>query len=153
MKLRMLGIAAVLVLAPGLLQAQIVRRGPTKGVQTAAETVHLYLKAKTINNMIPVLQAAGYSSEDTSFTAKLAARGMTKQEYVANKNALMIARQDDLDPRRLTAIKDPGALQARQANAGLYHADKLRLDPVLSKLEPEPGCALCSGPTVPVKNR
>ncbi len=153
MKLRVLGIAAVLVLAPGWLQAQIVRRGPTKGAERMAETVHLYLKANTIDKMIPVLQAAS-TAGDNSLDAKLAARGMNKQEYVANKNALMIARQDDLDPGRLTAIKDDlGAFQARQANAKLYHANKARLDAALSKLEPEPGCALCSGPTVPVKNR
>ena len=79
---------------------------------------------------------------------------MNKQEYVVNKNALMIARQDDLSPARLTAIKgDPGALQVRQANARLYHANKARLDAALAKVTPEPGCDLCSGPTVPVRNR
>ncbi len=153
MKLRVLGMAAVLVLAPAWLQAQIVRRGPTKGAQVAAETVHLYLKANTLDRMIPVLQAEG-TAGDNSLDAKLAARGMNKQEYVANKNALMIARQDALNPGRLAAIKDDlGAFQARDANAKLYQANKSRLDAVLSKLEPEPGCALCSGPTVPVKNR
>ncbi len=153
MKLRVLGFAAVLVLAPACLQAQIVRRGPTKGAQVMAETVHLYLKANTLDKMIPVLQGESTAGSN-SLDARLAARGMNKSEYVANKNALMIARQDDLDPARLTAIKDDlGALQARQANAKLYHANKARLDAVLAKLEPEPGCALCSGPTVPVKNR
>ncbi len=154
MKLRVLGFAAVLVLAPAWLQAQIVRRGPTKGAEVMAETVHLYLKASgTDIKMTKALQAEG-SSGAGALTEALTAVGMNKQEYVAQKNALMIARQDDLDPSRLTAIKDdPGALKARQANAKVYHANKARLDALLSKVEPEPGCALCSGPTVPVKNR
>ena len=152
MKLRVLGVAAVLALVPVVAQGQIVRRGP--GARVAAETVHLYLKANTIDTMIPVLQTAGTPGlkGDNSLDAQLAARGMNKQEYIANKNALMIARQDDLDPGRLTAIKDDlGAFQARQANAKLYHANKARLDAVLSKLEPEPGCALCTGPNIPPK--
>lgn len=149
MKLRVLGMAAVLVLAPAWLQAQIVRRGPQPDVR-AAETVHL--NAALIGKMIPLFQAEAKSSNDLN--SQLAARGMTKQEYVANKNALMIARQDDLSPARLAAMKgEDGSRQVRQTNAQLFHANKSRLDAVLSKLEPEPGCALCSGPTVPVKNR
>ena len=68
MKLRVLGVAAVLVLAPGFLQAQIFRRGPQPNVR-AAETVHL--NTALLEKMIPALQGAGYSSEDTSLTARL----------------------------------------------------------------------------------
>ncbi|HEX9106297.1 MAG TPA: hypothetical protein VF832_03705, partial [Longimicrobiales bacterium] len=148
MKLRVLAVA-VFVLVPGVLRAQIVRRGPEPNVR-AGQPVQL--NSALIEKMIPVLQAAGYSSEDTSFNAKLAARGMNKTDYIAHKNALMIARQDDLNPGRLTALKgEDGGLQARQANARLYHANKARLDVLLSKLHADPGCDLCSGPTVPVK--
>ncbi len=150
MRLRVLGLAAVLVLLPLAVRAQIVRRGPQPNVR-AAETVHL--NAALVDKLIPLLQAESTSGAN-NLDAKLAARGMNKQEYVAHKNALMIARLDDLSPARLTAIKDDlGAQQARQANATVFHANKARLETLLSKLEPEPGCALCSGPTVPVKNR
>ncbi len=65
----------------------------------------------------------------------------------------MIARQDDLAPARLVAIKgDLGARQVRQANAQLYHANAGRLTAILARLEPEPGCALC-GPAAPVNKR
>ncbi len=147
MKLRALGVALVLVLLPAGLRAQIVRRGPTGEIR-AAETVHIY--RTLIDKMIPLLQAEAKSSKDLD--ARLAAVGMSKQEYVANKNALMIARQDDLNPGRLVAIKnDLGAHQVRQANAQLYHANAARLSAALARLEPEPGCALC-GPTAPVKS-
>ncbi len=148
MKLRVLGMAAVLLFLPLGVRAQIVK-GRSQNVR-AAETVHL--NAALIEKMIPLLQAESKSSNDLN--AQLAARGMTKAEYVANKNALMIARQDDLNPGQLAAIKDDlGAHQLRQGNAQAYHANVARLGAILSKLQPEPGCALCSGPTVPVKNR
>ncbi len=69
---------------------------------------------------------------------------MTKAEYVALKSALMIARLDDSDPNRLALPFDDGSLTARRANVKVYKAQAGRLASMLTRLEPEPGCALCS---------
>ncbi len=94
-----------------------------------------------LNTVLPLFTAE--SGGTGTPLDRMAQVGMNKQEYVALKNSLMVARLDAQTPTRLQGLSG-AQLQLRQANIALYNANKARLDAVLTKLEPEPGCALCT---------
>ncbi len=136
MRLRGLCIAAALVaIVSGTVWAQ---RTPTISRLTQAD----------VDKIIPVLQAEGAASSAGWFDPRTA-RGMNKQEYVALKNALIIAKHDAADNARIRAIKDDlGASQLRDANVAIFRANAAKLDAALAKVKAEDCGPLCS-PGVP----
>ncbi len=94
-----------------------------------------------LDKLMPLLTAeAGGTGTPLDRAAQV---GMNKQEYTAFRSSLMVARLDAQQPARLQGLTGT-QLQVRQANLNVYNGNKTRLDAVLTKLEPEPGCALCT---------
>ncbi len=131
MKLRMLGLLAVLLLMPAAAKAQVdwpCCRPLDRGV---------------LDRMQPLLQAEVASAN--TLNAKLAAVAMTKQEYVATKNAVMVAKLDAADGSRLSALPfDDGSRKRREANVAVYRANKARIDAALRGVNADPICGLCA---------
>ncbi|HEX9107623.1 MAG TPA: hypothetical protein VF832_10355 [Longimicrobiales bacterium] len=130
MKLRLLGLLAVLLLAPAAARAQ--------GNWPCCTPLNRGL----VDRMQPLLQAEVASSK--GLDSKLAAVAMTKQEYVAAKNSLMAAKLDAADGSRLSALPfDDGSRKRREANVAVYRANKARIDAALQGLQADPICGLC----------
>jgi len=103
-----------------------------------------------LNTALPLFKAEGGGAGNPM--ERLGQAGMTKQEYIALKSALMVARLDAGQPARLQGVAG-AQLQIRQANVALYNANKGRLDPVLTKLTPDAGCGLCTPGATPSNGR
>lgn len=130
MKLRTLGVFAMLVLAPAAARAQ----GTWPCCQPLSQAV--------VNQMLPLLQAEAASSN--SLNARLEQVAMMKSTYVARKNALMVARLDAATPSRLSALPfDDGSRATRQANVAVYRTNKARIDAALAHVNADPTCGLC----------
>lgn len=137
MKLGMLGVAALLVLAPAVARAQTP---PCCDPITRA----------TVDQMVPLLQAEAASS--TSLTTKLAQVGIAQTKYVALKNALMVAKLDAADASRLSALPfDDGSRATRQANVAVYRLNKARIDAALLGVRADPICGLCVPAAAPTR--
>ncbi len=152
MRLRALWVVAALALVPSAAQAGQAPVNP--GTIRAAETVHLNNAA--IDKVIPLLRTEAKATSASWWDRQPAAqRAMTKQEYVALKNALMIAKRDAADAKRLSALPfDDGSRAVRQANATFYRANAARLDSALAGVPMDPICGLCApGPSVPAGRR
>lgn len=136
MKLQVLGFVAVMALVPAGARAQV-------------PPCCIPLNQALLDKVVPVLQAEAGANVGFWWDQR-AARGMTKTEYIALKNALIAARLDAGTPGRLVAIKDDmGARNTRQANVTLYQANKARLDAVLTKVHADgcgPACSANSPP-------
>ncbi len=139
MKLRIMGLLALLLLAPAAARAQV------------DWPCCRPLNPKLVDQMLPLLQAEGANG----LNAKLQAVAMMKSTYVANKNALMAARLDAADGSRLAALPfDDGSRKRREANVTVYRANKARIDAALKGVNAEPICGLCvPTPTRATTNR
>jgi hypothetical protein len=142
MNLRGLWILAVLVVLPGTLHAAQPRVNP--GAMGSAGTVHL--DNALLERVIPLLRLEATSANAFWWDQQPAAqRTMTKQEYVALKNALMTAKLDSADARRVSALPfDDGSRAARQANVTVYRANAARVDSALAGVPVDPGCVTCA---------
>ncbi len=152
MRLRALWVVAALALVPAAAQAGQAPVSP--GTIRAAETVHL--NNVLVDKVVQVLRAEAKATSASWWERQPAAqRAMTKQEYVALKNALMIAKRDAADPRRLSALPfDDGSRAVRQANVTFYRANAARLDSALAGVRMDPQCGLCAGsPSIPAGKR
>ncbi len=148
MNLRALWIVAAMALLPAGLQAGQAPVSP--GAIRSAETVHL--NNALVDKVIPLLRAEATSTSAFWWDQQPAAqRAMTKQDYVALKNALMIAKLDAADAKRLSALPfDDGSRAARQANVSVYRANAGRLNSVLTGVPMDPACGLCAArPSIP----
>ncbi len=131
MKLRILGILAVLVLVPAAARAQ-VDWPCCRALDTA-------LMDKTL----PLLQAEAASSR--GLDAKLQQAAMIKSTYVANKSTLIVAKLDAADASRLNALPSNDAgRKRREANVAFYRANKARIDAALRGVNADPICGLCT---------
>ncbi len=141
MKLRILGVLAVLVLAPAAARAQVdwpCCRPLSRGL---------------VDQMLPLFQAEAASAN--TLNAKLQAVAMMKSTYIANKNSLMVAKLDAADGSRLSALPfDDGSRKRREANVTIYRANKARIDTALKGINADPICGLCvPTPTGAATNR
>ncbi len=131
MKLRMLGLLAVLLLAPAAARAQVdwpCCRPLNKGL---------------VDQMLPLFQAEAASANNLN--AKLQAVAMMKSTYIASKNAIMVAKLDAADASRLAALPfDDGSRKRREANVAVYRANKARIDAALKGVNADPICGLCA---------
>ena len=143
MKLGVMCMAGALAFAPVIAGAQGV---PARGMKIVTVT------AAAIDKALPVLQADSATGNGPG-EDRFAAIGMNKQEYVALKNALMIAKLDDANPSRLELPFDDGSLAARRSNAKLYHARAARLGPVLERASIDSSCTICKPKDPNVRGR
>ncbi len=131
MKLRMVGFAALLLLAPVGAQAQVdwpCCRPLNKGM---------------VDQLLPLVQAEAASAN--TLNAKLEQLAMMKSTYIAGKNTLMVAKLDAADASRLKALPfDDGSRKRREANVLVYRANKARIDAALRGLNADPECGLCA---------
>ncbi len=131
MKLRMVGFAALLLLAPAGARAQVdwpCCRPLNRGL---------------VDQMLPLFQAEAAST--SSLNAKLQAAAMMKSTYIATKNAIMAAKLDAADGSRLSALPfDDGSRKRREANVAIYRANQARIDAALKGVNADPICGLCT---------
>ncbi len=133
MRLGVMCVVGALALAPVIARAQGV---PARGMKIATVT------AAAIEKAMPLLQADSATGNGPG-QDRFAAIGMNKHEYVALKNALMVAKLDDATPSRLELPFDDGSLSVRRANAKLYHAHAARLAPMLERASVDSSCTIC----------
>jgi len=130
MKLRMLGLVALLVLTPAAARAQ--------GNWPCCSPLNRGL----VDTMLPLLQAEGATPNGVN--ARLEAVAMMKSTYIVNKNTLMVAKLDAADASRLRALPfDDGSRKRREANVVVYRANKARIDAALSRVNIDPSCGSC----------
>ncbi len=130
MRLRMLGVLAVLLLTPAAVRAQV----DWPCCRPASRAL--------VDQMLPLFQAEATSAN--TLNARLEQVAMMKSTYIANKNTLMVARLDAADPSRLSALPfDDGSRKRREANVAVYRANKARIDAALKGVNADPICGLC----------
>lgn len=131
MKLRILGVLAVLALAPAAARAQ--------GNWPCCSALNRGL----VDQMLPLLQAEVASGNNLN--AKLQAVAMMKSTYIVHKNTLMVAKLDAADASRLSALPfDDGSRKRREANVAIYRTNKARIDAALKGVNADPICGLCA---------
>ncbi|NJD10709.1 MAG: hypothetical protein FIB01_09850 [Gemmatimonadetes bacterium] len=134
MKLRWSGLAALLVLLPAAAYGQ-------RGIAGAAVSIP-QVDAVMIDTFAPLLQLERESA--SGLDDRLAERGMSKGEFIAFKNAVMIAKLDAGNAARINGLATDDPTRAiRLANANIYKRNATRIDAALQGVNPDPGCSLC----------